>query len=84
MNNKRSQVFLKIDVPNVIEKILENQTAVEIGSGLKTYTALIVSIIRSSHQSCSIIKYVLKNFAKFTGKHLYPTPEPQGCSFVKK
>ena len=84
MNNKRSQVFLKIDVPNVIEKILENQTAVEIGSGLKTYTALIVSIIRSSHQSCSIIKYVLKNFAKFTGKHLYPTPEPQGCNFVKK
>ena len=26
--------------------------------------------IRSSHQSCFIIKGVLRNFAKFTGKHL--------------
>ena len=25
---------------------------------------------RSSHQSCSIIKGVLRNFVKFTGKHL--------------
>ena len=25
---------------------------------------------RSSHQRCSIIKFVLRNFAKFTGKHL--------------
>ena len=27
-------------------------------------------IFRSSHQTCSIIKGVLRNFAKFTGKHL--------------
>ena len=26
---------------------------------------------RSSHKRCSIIKGVLKSFAKFTGKHLY-------------
>ena len=25
---------------------------------------------RSSHQRCSIRKYVLRNFTKFTGKHL--------------
>ena len=27
--------------------------------------------VRSSHWRCSIEKGVLKNFAKFTGKHLY-------------
>ena len=26
---------------------------------------------RSSHQSCSVKKCVLKNFANFTGKHLF-------------
>ena len=28
-----------------------------------------IHIVRSSHQSCSIKKVVLKNFTKFTGKH---------------
>ena len=27
-------------------------------------------MFRSSHQRCSVIKGVLRNFAKFTGKHL--------------
>ena len=26
--------------------------------------------VRSSHQSCSLRKGILRNFAKFTGKHL--------------
>ena len=30
----------------------------------------IISIARSNHRSCSIKKDVLKNFSKFTGKHL--------------
>ena len=30
----------------------------------------VVSHVRSSHRSCSVIKGVLRNFAKFTGKHL--------------
>ena len=30
-----------------------------------------LSLSEISHQSCSIIKAVLRNFAKFTGKHLY-------------
>ena len=51
-------------------KILENKTTVEIGFGLKTCTALIVNIFRNSHQRCSIIKDVLRNFARFAGKHL--------------
>ena len=29
---------------------------------------------RSSHQRCSVIKGVLRNFAKFTGKHLCQSP----------
>ena len=29
---------------------------------------------RSSHQMCSVVKGVLRNFAKFTGKHLYQRP----------
>ena len=29
-----------------------------------------MSLVRSSHQRCSIKKCVLENFAKFTGKHL--------------
>ena len=29
-----------------------------------------ISICRSSHQRCSVTKRVLRNFAKFTGKHL--------------
>ena len=29
---------------------------------------------RSSHRSCSIRKCVLRNFTKFTGKHLYQSP----------
>ena len=35
---------------------------------------------RSSHRSCSVRKGVLRNFAKFTGKHLWP----QDCNFIKK
>ena len=30
----------------------------------------IISVARSSHRSCSIKKGILKNFSKFTGKHL--------------
>ena len=43
---------------------------------------------RSNHLSCSIIKTVLRNFAKFTGKHLCqslfsPVPEVFSCKFCK-
>ena len=38
---------------------------------LKNFHSLLFSVLdRSSHQRCSIKKGVLKNFAKFTGKHL--------------
>ena len=44
---------------------------------------------RSSHQRCSVKKGVLRNFAKFTGKHLcqslFFNEVPGGaCNFIKK
>ena len=48
--------------------------------------------VRSSHQRCSRIKVVLRNFARFTGKHLCQSlffnkvagRRPQACNFIKK
>ena len=34
-------------------------------------TTEILTVVRSSHQRCSVTKVVLRNFTKFTGKHLY-------------
>ena len=43
---------------------------------------------RSSHRRCSVRKGVLRNFAKFTGKHLYLSlffkKVAGACNFVKK
>ena len=44
---------------------------------------------RSSHQRCSVKKSVLKNFAKFTGKHLrqsffFNKVAGAACNFIKK
>ena len=39
----------------------------------------------SSHRRCSKTKRVLKNFAKFTGKHLCQSLQRfQACNFIKK
>ena len=46
--------------------------------------------LRSSHRRCSVRKCVLRNFAKFTGKHLSQSLffcqscRPQACNFIKK
>ena len=47
---------------------------------------------RRSHRSCSLRKGVLRNFAKFTGKHLCQSLffnkvaglSPEACNFIKK
>ena len=42
---------------------------------------------RSSHRRCSVRKDVLRNFAKFTGKHLCQglfMSGPKACTFIKK
>ena len=47
---------------------------------LKLGQLLLDTKIRSSHRRCSIIKGVLRNFAKFKGKHLCRTPFLQNTS----
>ena len=42
---------------------------------------------RNSHRRCSVRKDVLRNFAKFTGKHLCQglfMSGPKDCNFIKK
>ena len=43
-------------------------------------------IFRSSNNRCSVTKGVLRNFAKFTGKHLCQSPfqRPKACNFIIK
>ena len=45
-------------------------------------------MFRSSHRSCSVTKGVLRNFAKFTGKHLcqsfFFNKVVGACNFIKK
>ena len=46
-------------------------------------------LYRSSHQRCSLRKGVLRNFAKFTGKHLcqslfFNKVAGAACNFIKK
>ena len=41
-------------------------------------------IFRINHQGCSIKRGVLKNFAKFTGKHLCQSPEAWGLQLYLK
>ena len=48
-----------------------------------------IFIFRSSHQSCSILNGVLRNFAKFTAKHLcqglfFNVVAGQACKFIIK
>ena len=43
---------------------------------------------RSSHQRCSVMKRVLRNFIKFTGKHLrkslyFNKVRSEACNFIK-
>ena len=48
-------------------------------------------MFRSSHQRCSVRKGVLRNFAKFTGKHLCQSLffnkvaglRPHACNFIE-
>ena len=50
---------------------------------------ILIASFRSSHQRCSVKKGVLRNFAKFTGKHLghvsfLMKPQAETCNFIKK
>ena len=43
-----------------------------------------ILIVRSSHQRCSVLKVVLKNSTKFTGKHLCQSPFSNKVSGVSR
>ena len=47
-------------------------------------SGILVYIFGSSHQSCSIKKGVLRNFTKFTGKHLCQSLDDWFCFFQQK
>ena len=57
---------------------------------VNTFQANIPFLYRSSHQNCSVEVGVLKNFPKFTGKHLRQSlffnkvARAQACNFIKK
>ena len=56
---------------------------------METSMMIIFAKYRSSHQRCSIKKCVLRNFTKFTGKHLrqslfFNEVTGQACNYIKK
>ena len=68
----------------VSTKNLKFEKAAEIFSN-----AYVCMPLRSSHQGCSVRKSALRNFAKFTGKHLcqnlfFNKVADQACNFIKK
>ena len=64
----KSSVKYQIYILNLIRrKIIKHTLKINI---LENIFNLMVSMGRSSHQRCFVKKGVLRNFAKFTGKHL--------------
>ena len=55
---------------------------------LRLLCSLLCYLFRSSHQRCSVRKVILRNFAKFAGKHLcqslFLTKLLAACNFITK
>ena len=61
-NNTDESDFSENEVPSLNSlKSFEFEPKTNIGD---------IIVVRSSHQRCSVTKDVLRNFAKFSGKHL--------------
>ena len=69
-SNESAILKLKVTMPKLIKKLTERCSEHN----------------RSSHQRCSIKKRVLRNFAKYTGKHLSQSPflNKVVFNFIKK
>ena len=63
---------------SILILLYSNRWRLRIGTALNLFFPSF-SISRSSHQRCSMKKGFLKNFTKFTGKHMC-----QACNFIKK
>ena len=62
-----SELFIKVAQGSVLGPLLLNIYINELVILLKWWLSV---ILRSSHRRCSLRKGVLRNFVKFTGKHL--------------
>ena len=58
------------DVLNSNEYLSFPFWVIELVQHWRNYGVSFIMKVRSSHQRCSVKKGVLRNFAKFTGKHL--------------
>ena len=83
------QFFLDcICTPFSLLVMLSRDVEVNPGTERKSKTATqstITSIVRSSNWMCSVRKGVLRNFAKFTGKHVCQSllfNKVAGCNFI--
>ena len=65
-NTKITPLEVFVDLLNLNSKLI----SVPLTSKINTGILLPQAISRRSHRTCSIKKWVLRNFAKFTGKHL--------------
>ena len=83
-----NRLLLTLKSDDLVKTILDGDKKFGNDSKFKILTAT----IRSSHQRCSMKKGVLRNFTKFTGKHLCQSLffnkvaglRPQTCNFIKK
>ena len=78
------------------KEFLHNQATIERRFNLKRlrymkyHTVKCIFFSRSSHHRCTIVKGVILNFAKFTGKHLCQVSffkiklQVSACNFIKK
>ena len=64
--DSKNRLLLTLKSDDLVKTILDGDKKFGNDSKFKILTAT----IRSSHQRCSMKKGVLRNFAKFTGKHL--------------
>ena len=64
---KKKIILMKVTLVKMRYQILIFESLL----GLNQKQSLeILTVVRSSHQRCSVTNGVLRNFAKFTGKHL--------------
>ena len=83
-NNTDESDFSENEVPSLNSlKSFEFEPKTNIGD---------IIVVRSSHQRCSVTKDVLRNFEKFTRKHVCQSLffnkvaglRPETCTFIKK
>ena len=87
------QLFLVVHVFFIVVSVIQYILVLTIFPKVSMVVVILceadATLSGSSHQSCSVGKGVLRNFSKFTGKHLYQNlffnkVANQACNFIKK